>query len=118
MALLLMAGGAMQHAWATDVTYHILTLPIDPRVYDYKMKDAITGWRLEAVKVVAKGQSTLELPPHYQSPLATDFKYYKAADVSKYNNGAAQNLFDNGPIKGVLYKINGEDTPGDDTMAQ
>ena len=107
--LLILLGGTINNAWATDVTYHILTLPIDPTVYDYKMKSAITGWRLEAVKVVAKGQSTLELPAHYKSPLATGFKYYKAADVS--NNGAAQNLFDNGPIKGVLYKINGEDTP-------
>lgn len=107
----MLLGGTANNAWATDVTYHILTLPINPSVYDYKMKSAITGWRLEAVKVVEKGQSTLELPAHYKSPLATGFKYYKAADVSKYNSGAAQNLFDNGPIKGVLYKINGEDTP-------
>ena len=116
MAVLLMAGGAMNSVWATNVTYHILTLPIDPTVYDYHMKPGITGWRLEAVKVVANNQSTLELPMQYKSPLATGFTYYAVSDVTKYAGGTAQNLFDNGPIKGVLYMINGEDTetPDDD----
>ena len=112
LTLLLFTAAAHQ-AWATDVTYHILTLPIDPSVYDYHMKSSVTGWRLEAVKVVQKGQSTLELPAHYKSPLVTpgSFKYYKASDVTKDNSGNAQNLFDNGPIKGVLYRVNGENTP-------
>ncbi len=121
MVLLLMAGGmansAWNGAWAADVTYHILTLPIDPSVYDYHMKGIVTGWRLEAVKVVAKGQTIVELPAEYKSPLATGFTYYAATDANivKYNSGAAQNLFANGPIKGVLYQIKGVDN--DDTPA-
>ena len=112
LTLLLLFTAAAHQAWATDVTYHILTLPIDSvNRYNYHMKDIVHGWRLEAVKVVQKSQSTLELPAQYKSPLATDFKYYKASDVTKYSSGTAQNLFDNGPIKGVLYRINGENTP-------
>ena len=109
MALLLMAGGAMQHAWATDVTYHILTLPIDNSIYH--MKDVFSGKRLEAVKVTAKGQSTLELPAAYKSPLATGFTYYAAADVTK--SGSAVKQFDNSknPNKAYYYTINGGATP-------
>lgn len=81
------------------------------------MKDFVTGWRLEAVKVVVNNQTTVELPAQYKSPLATGFTYYKTTDVTKYNTGTAQNLFDNGAIKGVLYKINGvdADTEGSST---
>ena len=101
------------------MTYHILTLPIDSvNRYNYHMKALVHGYRLEAVKVVVNNQSTVELPAQYKSPLVTpgSFKYYKADDVTKYSSGTAQNLFDNGPIKGVLYRINGEDTdtPSDD----
>ncbi len=114
---LLLLGGIANEAWATDVTYHILTLPIpDPSVpgnYNYHMKPGITGWRLEAFKVVVKGQTQLELPAQYKSPLATEFTYYNAADVDKDASGTAQDLFANGPIKGVLYQIAGEATPGD-----
>ena len=115
LTLLLLCGGTNQ-AWAATVTYHILTLPIDSvGRYNYHMKAIVHGWRLEAVKVVVNNQSTVELPAQYKSPLVTpgSFKYYKAEDVTKYSSGTAQNLFDNGPIKGVLYRINGEETPGD-----
>ena len=107
--------GAQNSTWAATVTYHILTLPIDPTVYDYHMKSLVTGYRLEAVKVVANNQTTVELPAQYKSPLVTpgSFKYYKKDDVTTYSSGTAQNLFDNGKIKGVLYQIKGEDTPGD-----
>lgn len=110
--LLIFLSGTMNEAWAATVTYHILTLPIDSvNRYNHHMKAAVHGWRLEAVKVVANNQSTVELPAQYKSPLATGFTYYNASDVTKYSSGTAQNLFDNGPIKGVLYKITGEDTP-------
>ena len=114
MAFLLLAGGVMNSVWAAKVTYHILTLPINPSTYDYHMKPLVTGWRLEAVNVVVNNQTTVELPAQYKSPLATGFTYYKATDVTKYAGGTAQNLFDNGPIKGVLYMINGENTPDND----
>ena len=115
MVLLLMAGGAWNVSRATDVTYHILTLPIDTSIYH--LKEDFHGWRLEAVKVVEKGQSTLELPAQYKSPLATGFTYYRASDITKYNNGTVQNLFKNGPIKGVLYKVNGVDADTEGTSS-
>ena len=110
LVFLLLAAG-QNSTWGATVTYHILTLPIDPSRYDYKMKDEIEGWRLEAVKVVVNNQTTVELPAPYKSPLATGFTYYNASDITKYSDGAAQNLFANGPVKGVLYKVSGEDTP-------
>ena len=109
--LLMLLAGAQNSTWGATVTYHILTLPINPSVYDYHMKPEITGWRLEAVKVVAKNQTTVELPAEYKSPLATGFTYYNASDITKYSSGTPQSLFANGPVKGVLYKVTGEDTP-------
>ena len=111
--LLMLVSGAANHAWATNVTYHILTLPIDSvNRYNYHMKPFVHGWRLEAFKVVVNNQGKLELPAQYKSPLVTSgsFKYYKASDVNKYSSGTALNLFDVGSIKGVLYRINGEET--------
>ena len=49
---LLLMGSVANEAWATKVTYHILTLPIDPSRYDYKMQAAFTGKRLEAFSVI------------------------------------------------------------------
>ena len=75
--LLMIAGSITNHALAAKVTYHILTLPIpDPAIpgnYNYHMKDAVIGHRLEAFKVVVDNQTTVELPAHYKSPLATGF---------------------------------------------
>ena len=109
LVFLLLSAGLVNQAWAATVTYHILTLPIDPSRYNYHMKDLVTGWRLEAVKVVANNQTTVELPAQYKSPLVSGFTYYNASDITKYSSGTAQNLFTNGPVKGVLYKVNGVD---------
>ena len=112
---LLLLGGVGNKSWATDVTYHILTLPIpDPSVpgnYDYHMVSGVTGKRLEAVKVVVTGQTHLELPAHFKSPLATEFKYYEASDVTK--SGSAVKLFDatNNSHKGYTYEVKGGATP-------
>ena len=110
IAFLLMTG-AQNKVWATDVTYHILTLPINNSIYH--MKDEISGKRLEAFKVTVKGQTQLELPTQYKSPLATGFTYYKASDVTK--SGSAVKLFDatDNSNKGYTYVVRGEDTPGD-----
>ena len=110
IAFLLMTG-ALNKVWATDVTYHILTLPIDNSIYH--MKAEISGKRLEAFKVTVKGQTQLELPTQYKSPLATGFTYYKASDVTK--SGSAVKLFDatDNSNKGYTYVVRGEDTPGD-----
>lgn len=114
MMLLLMAGGmlnsAWNGAWAASVTYHILTLPIDPSTYDYHMKSAVTGHRLEAFKIVVNDQTEVRLPAHYKSPLATDFTYYKPDDVNGHN-GSAVSLYDDvNDSEGVLYKVKGVDT--------
>ena len=102
---LLLLGGAVNKAWATDVTYHILTLPIDNRIYH--MKDEISDKRLEAFKVTVTGQSRLELPAAYKSPLVGSFTYYAAADVTQ--SGSAVKLFDatNNQNKAFYYTING-----------
>ena len=102
---LLLLSGAANEAWATDVTYHILTLPIDNDIYH--MKDEISGKRLEAFKVTVTGQSRLELPAAYKSPLVGSFTYYAAADVTQ--SGSAVKLFDatNNQNKAFYYTING-----------
>ena len=116
--LLLLLTAAPHQSWATDVTYHILTLPIDNTIYH--MKDEISGKRLEAFKITVKGQGTLELPAQYKSPLVLDdpsnpndgFKYYEASDVTK---SSLVKLFDatTNSNKGYTYVVRGEDTPGD-----
>lgn len=56
---LLLLGSVVNEAWAAKVTYHILTLPIDSvNRYNYHMKAAVHGYRLEAFKVVVDKQST------------------------------------------------------------
>ena len=102
---LLLLGGAVNKAWATDVTYHILTLPIDNRIYH--MKDEISGKRLEAFKVTVTGQSRLELPATYKSPLVGSFTYYAASDVTE--SPSAVKLFDatNNSNSAYYYTING-----------
>ena len=109
--LLLLLTAAPHQSWATDVTYHILTLPINPSTYDYHMKSEITGKRLEAVKIVVTDQTILELPAHFKSPLATGFTYYKASDVTK--SGSAVKLFNesNNTHKGYTYEVKGGAIP-------
>ena len=112
---LLLLGGVGNKAWATDVTYHILTLPIpNPLVegnYDYHMASAVYNKRLEAVKVVVNGQTQLELPAHFKSPLADNFTYYAVSDVTK--SGSAVKLFDatNNSHKAFTYEVKGDAKP-------
>lgn len=109
LIVFLLMTGALNKVWATDVTYHILTLPINNSIYH--MKDEISGKRLEAFKVTVKGQTQLELPTQYKSPLATGFTYYKASDVTK--SGSAVKLFDatDNSNKGYTYVVKGDATP-------
>lgn len=102
---LLLLGGVVNEAWATDVTYHILTLPIDNDIYH--MKAEISGKRLEAFKVTVKGKSQLELPAQYKSPLATGFTYYAVSDPNITKSGSAVKLFDatNNPNKAYIYEV-------------
>lgn len=110
LLLLLLMAGATNEAWAAKVTYHILTLPIDPSYYDYHMKSTVVGHRLEAFKIVVDNQSNVELPAHYKSPLATGFTYYKPEDIEGHG-GSAISLYDGvATAKGVRYKVKGVDT--------
>ena len=113
LGLLLMVGSVSNVTWAATVTYHILTLPIpDPATpgnYDYHMKSEVIGHRLEAFKVVVDG-TTVELPAHYKSPLATGFTYYKPEDIDGHG-GSAVALYDGVVRKGVLYDVKASPTP-------
>ena len=108
---LLLLTGVANKTWATDVTYHILTLPIDNSIYH--MTSTVNDKRLEAFKVTIKGQSQLELPAAYKSPLATGFTYYATGDVTK--SASAVKLFDatDNKNKGYTYVVRGENTPKD-----
>ena len=53
---MLLLGGVVNEAWATNVTYHILTLPIDNSIYH--MKPELSGKRLEAFKITVKKQNS------------------------------------------------------------
>ena len=103
--LLLLLTAAPHQSWATDVTYHILTLPIDNDIYH--MKAEISDKRLEAFKITVTGQSTLELPAQYKSPLVGSFTYYAASDVTMSTSPVK--LFDatNNSNKAYYYTING-----------
>lgn len=108
LGLLLIVGGITHNAWAAKVTYHILTLPINNSIYH--MKDAVSGHRLEALKIVVDNQTQVELPAHYKSPLATGFTYYKPDDITK--GGSAISLYDNvADCKGILYDVKASPTP-------
>ena len=113
---LLLLGGTASEAWATKVTYHILTLPIHQEAgdnfrYDYQMVDGVNGYRLEAIKVVVD-QSSVQLPDQFKSPLVSTYTYYPAsADIIKGNSGKALQLFANNTnTKGFIYQIKGVDT--------
>lgn len=115
LLLLLLMGGIANHAWATKVTYHILTLPIHQEAganfrYDYHMVSGVNGYRLEAIKVVVD-QSSVQLPDQFKSPLVSTYTYYPAsADIIKGNSGKALQLFANNTnTKGFIYQIKGVD---------
>ena len=110
--MFLLMVGAQNSTWAAKVTYHILTLPIDPSTrYDYHMKSDVTGHRLEAFKVVVDNQNTVELPAHYKSPLATGFTYYEPKDITGHGSSAVS-LYDGvSSRKGILYEVKASPTP-------
>ena len=82
LTLLLLCGGTNQ-AWAqTEVTYHILALPMNHATGTKNTNASYDGFRVEAVKVVAQS-STIVLPDHFKSPLAKNFTYYAADFVTK-----------------------------------
>ena len=114
MTTLLLLGGMVTQAWAYKVTYHILTLPMTVDRPGNTKSEYYT-WRMEALRVIVTDQTTLQaLPDHFQSPFAKNFQYYADGSVTKYTPNAAQQIYANHTQnKYWLYKIHGEDTPGD-----
>ena len=96
---LLLCGGANE-VWAYKVTYHILTLPMSRDTFN--IKSDYDGRRMEAIRVIVNNATTVELPDHFKSPLATDFKYYEPSQVTKYD---IDDLYDNGNNKGNTYEL-------------
>lgn len=100
----LLIGGMASEAWAYKVTYHILTLPMSSSTYNIKSEH--DGKRMEAIKVIVNNATTVELPDHFKSPLAKDFKYYESSQVTK--SETAVNLYDgnrHGSNKGYTYEL-------------
>lgn len=99
--LLFFLGGMANEAWAYKVTYHVLTLPINNTAAN--MVSDVNGKRLEAVRAIVDNASTIELPAHFKSPLATNFKYWAADQVEK---SAATNLHSGSDrVKGIIYNL-------------
>ena len=115
---MLLLGGIVNEAWAAGykVTYHILTLPINPSRYDYHMKDNFTGKRLEAFRYVENNATTIKLPDIYKSPLATNFKYYYDGD-NIVKTAAAQLYSDNTATKSWSYSITDENAVVEENTA-
>lgn len=98
---LLLLGGMVNEAWAYKVTYHVLTLPIN--YTDAHMVLDVNGKRLEAVRAIVDNATSIELPAHFKSPLAKNFKYYAADQVEA---SAATNLHSGSTrVKGIIYNL-------------
>ena len=106
---LLLLGGIANNAWASQITYHILTLPMQHRdvVPDVdgwvgNTIEGLNGYRQEAIRVVVTG-SNVELPAYLKSPLAKNFTYYQADFVAKKSNTAEKIYQYNNDTKTLLY---------------
>ena len=104
LLLVLLLGSVSNSAWAYRVTYHVLTLPIDAS--ETHMVSDVNGKRLEAIKVFVDNATTIELPAHFKSPLATNFKYYKADQVDKIDSHTSLRLHSGSDrVKGYIYSL-------------
>ena len=78
LVLLLLAVGVK--AETVTVTYHIITLPYD----NPETTPAVETYRVESVRCTATGDGTVTigLPAAFKSPLATNYKYWSAAQMA------------------------------------
>ena len=97
--LLLLFGSMANEVWAAKVTYHVLTLPLNNAINHTKAE--FDGKRLEAIRVIVDNGTEVELPAHFQSPLAENFTYYAAADVTQSVN--VEDLYGNNDRKAYTY---------------
>ena len=99
--LLMLLCGTANSTWAAKVTYHVLTLPIDAS--EAHMVDAVNGKRLEAVRAIVDNATTVKLPAHFKSPLATNFKYYAASEIEA--SAATELHSGSNRVKGIIYNL-------------
>ena len=105
--LLILLGGTINNAWAAKVTYHVLTLPFTTLNDDGT--NFKTDIRVEAIRVIVDNGTEVELPAHFQSPLAENFTYYKAADITQ--SASTQQIYKNHNTKAYTYTISGSAEP-------
>ncbi len=86
---------------AAKVTYHVLTLPINAS--EAHMVSDVNGKRLEAVRAIVDNATTIELPAHFKSPLATNFKYYAASEIEA--SAATELHSGSNRVKGIIYNL-------------
>ena len=77
LSLLLLLCGTVNQAWATKVTYHILTKPFTVKNHDGN-GNFHTNIRVEALQCTSE-EATVGLPDQFKSPLATGFRYWATA---------------------------------------
>ena len=107
--LLILLGGTANNAWAAKVTYHVLTLPFTTLNDDGT--NFKTNIRVEAIRVIVDNGTEVELPAHFRSPLAKNFTYYDANDVTSSAN--AEKIYPNNDTKAYTYTVSGTPlTPG------
>ena len=108
LLFVLLLSGMTTEAWAYKVTYHILTLPMSSAADNSNTLAAVDGKRMEAVRVIVDNTTQVGLPPHFKSPLATNFKYYASDNVTNHGATAIYEARPNN--KYVLYTITHEST--------
>lgn len=72
---LLLLGGTASESYAAKVRYHILTLPFNVKNFNNSGPKYPQNIRVEALLVISDAE-TVGLPKEYQSPLATEFRYW------------------------------------------
>ena len=108
LLFVLLLSGMTTEAWAYKVRYHILTLPMNSAADNSNTLAAVDGKRMEAVRVIVENTTQVGLPPHFKSPLATNFKYYASDNVTNHGASAIYEARSNN--KYVLYTITNEST--------
>ena len=106
---LLLLGSVANEAWAAQITYHILTLPMkhtetvpDENGWVGNTRVVLNGYRQEAIRVVVTG-TNVELPAYLKSPLAKNFTYYQSAFVAKKSNNTEKVYENNNDTKTLFY---------------
>ena len=118
LSLLLLLCGTVNQAWATKVTYHILTKPFTVKTYNGS-GNFHTDIRVEALQCTSE-EATVGLPDQFKSPLATNFEYWTTVSQNYdklYDSGNGTKIITTKYYiyEGVSNKINAGDPVGEHT---